>query len=645
MRKILILAANPRDTTRLRLGNEVRAITEGLKRASHRDEFTILQRWAVRPRDLQRAMLEETPQIVHFSGHGGGTAGLYFEDELGNTQLVTGSALAGLFRLIGQKAPIDCVVLNGCYSQAQAEAIVEHVPYVIGMRDSVGDRAALEFAVGFYDALGSGDSVEFAFEAGKVAMALHSTGDESVPVLLKGRSVIVPEVLPETKAQPKEQPLPREEEPPPQRIKQHFPIVLIQGISLGSAVITLILRLLGLLSSLELTAYDFFMRPVKTDDRIVIVGIRDDDLDKWQTTELSDRKLLKILEKINTANPNVVGLDIFRDELQKDPEQVDKAQEHYNALVDYLEKTSNKTVSICLSNARASDPGSRPPFEINDNNRSLIGFSDIIEDPHKESTRIRRQLLRMNARASACNINRSLSYRIALTYLKNEKGITEEATDLDYIKLDKTIFVPVFSGTGGYSSDIDDGGQQILINYRVKEFKEVSAFEIYNTSENSELLEELNNKIVLVGYISNEGPNLSNTDVHNTPIGKVAGVELQAHMVRNIISSVYGEQPLIVAFPINVDLVITIFLAFLGGNSIGFLIWFSKTRNILFTVVAVSTASILSVVIIIVVGYWFAFELWGWWLPLIPSVIGWIMSASSVVAVDVLSNRRGVKVL
>ena len=75
-------------------------------------------------------------------------------------------------------------MLNGCYSQVQAEAIVMHVPYVIGMKDAVSDRAAIEFAVGFYDALGSGESISFAFEMGKVAMALNGTGDEEMPLLL-----------------------------------------------------------------------------------------------------------------------------------------------------------------------------------------------------------------------------------------------------------------------------------------------------------------------------------------------------------------------------------------------------------------------------------------------------------------------------
>ena len=209
MRKLLILTANPKDSKRLRLDKELRDINEGLRRARHRDDFKVISRLATRPRDLRRAVIEESPQMVHFSGHSEGEVGLYFEDESGQGTLVTGSALAGLFRLISQKTSIDCVVLNGCYSQAQAEAIVEHIPYVVGMNDSVGDRAAIEFAVGFYDALGSGSSVEFAFESGKVAMELHSTGDVDVPVLLKGSPLTITEskVLAEPKVQPKQKSL------------------------------------------------------------------------------------------------------------------------------------------------------------------------------------------------------------------------------------------------------------------------------------------------------------------------------------------------------------------------------------------------------------------------------------------------------
>ena len=58
------------------------------------------------------------------------------------------------------------LVLNACYSEIQAEAIHEHVNYVIGMNRAVGDKAAINFAVAFYDGLAAGEDVEFAFELG-----------------------------------------------------------------------------------------------------------------------------------------------------------------------------------------------------------------------------------------------------------------------------------------------------------------------------------------------------------------------------------------------------------------------------------------------------------------------------------------------
>jgi len=84
IRKILVLLANSKSTSILRLDEEVREIDDGLRRASYREQFEWMQRWAVRPRDIHRAMLDTNPQIVHFSGHGAGEKGLIFEDEAGD---------------------------------------------------------------------------------------------------------------------------------------------------------------------------------------------------------------------------------------------------------------------------------------------------------------------------------------------------------------------------------------------------------------------------------------------------------------------------------------------------------------------------------------------------------------------------------
>ncbi len=187
MKRILILSANPNNTNQLRLDEEVREIQAAVDHSKNREQFEIKTRWAVRVDDLQPILLDLTPQIVHFSGHGGGSQGLALENEMGQQQMVSATALAGLFKLF--KANVECVFLNACYSQEQAKAIYQHINCVIGMNQAIGDHAAIKFAKGFYRALASEKTYKEAFEFGCNAIDLQSLPESSTPVLkLKKRS-------------------------------------------------------------------------------------------------------------------------------------------------------------------------------------------------------------------------------------------------------------------------------------------------------------------------------------------------------------------------------------------------------------------------------------------------------------------------
>jgi len=200
VRTLLILAANPKGTERRRLDEEVKKIEQGLERSKRRDQFKLVVKLAVTDDDLRRAMLDNEPEIVHFSGHGSGesqggqgrdlvpvqvkeSGGLAFEDDGGHVQLITGDALARLFELCADS--VKCVVLNACYSEEQANAIAEHIDYVVGMKKAIGDEAAIKFAVGFYDALGAGRDVEKAFKFGCIAIDLKGIPEYLTPVLKK----------------------------------------------------------------------------------------------------------------------------------------------------------------------------------------------------------------------------------------------------------------------------------------------------------------------------------------------------------------------------------------------------------------------------------------------------------------------------
>jgi CHAT domain len=181
MIKILFLGASPIDEVRLRIDEELRDIESGLKLATLRDQFELKSQWAITTKTLQQAMLDEKPTIVHFSGHGS-INGIAVEDSLGNSKLIDNDAIGSLFELFS--VDTKCVVLNSCYSESQANEIAKHIPYVIGMKSSVNDKAAIAFSVGFYTALGAGKDIKFAYRMGTVAIKMEGISGSDLPVLL-----------------------------------------------------------------------------------------------------------------------------------------------------------------------------------------------------------------------------------------------------------------------------------------------------------------------------------------------------------------------------------------------------------------------------------------------------------------------------
>lgn len=185
--KILFLASEPSDASRLRLGQELRDIREKLQLAKYRDRFVLEQRWSLRSTDISQAILDIAPTIVHFSGHGTDTGELFFEDNLGKLHPVQPDALAKLFALVDKQ--VYCVVLNACHSKTQAEAIAEYIPFVIGMNQAIGDQAAIAFAIGFYTALGANLSIEEAYNFGITQIQLQNIPEHLTPILYKNKNL------------------------------------------------------------------------------------------------------------------------------------------------------------------------------------------------------------------------------------------------------------------------------------------------------------------------------------------------------------------------------------------------------------------------------------------------------------------------
>ena len=184
--KILFLAANPAGVHPLRLDEEIREIQQTIKQGRERDNIRIETVWAVRPRDIIQALIDVEPHFVHFAGHGGSDeeswAGL---DDTGGAYIIPVAGLVHAFKTVGQG--VRCVIVNACRTERLAQALAATGPCVIGMRDPVGDRSAIRFSIGFYQALAAGKSIETAFDVGIAQLKMAPHGEDAhVPLLLRG---------------------------------------------------------------------------------------------------------------------------------------------------------------------------------------------------------------------------------------------------------------------------------------------------------------------------------------------------------------------------------------------------------------------------------------------------------------------------
>ena len=183
MPTILFLGANPSDTTRLSLDDEVREIDMRLRGSPEGRRIHVEKEWAVRVTDIQGHLLRCRPGVVHFSGHGTRDGQLLVEDARGDSAPISKTAIGNLFGAL--PAPPCAVVLNACYSAEQALNIAEHIDCVVGMSTAIRDSAAIAFSGAFYRALGFGMSLQTAFELGRNQIELvHSSSQAEIPKLI-----------------------------------------------------------------------------------------------------------------------------------------------------------------------------------------------------------------------------------------------------------------------------------------------------------------------------------------------------------------------------------------------------------------------------------------------------------------------------
>lgn len=175
--KALMLLAAPKDADRLRLDEEVRDLKEKLRVVQNAVvDVVVVNEWAVRVDQIQDALFNEKPQVLHFSGHGD-TGMLFFEDRNGDAAPVDAKSFGELISLHADT--VKCVILSACYSEDVAKAVRAHVPWVIGCDQSIADDAAIAFSRAFYRAMANGQDYQKAFRHARNEVSLNGMSAEA----------------------------------------------------------------------------------------------------------------------------------------------------------------------------------------------------------------------------------------------------------------------------------------------------------------------------------------------------------------------------------------------------------------------------------------------------------------------------------
>ncbi len=381
----------------------------------------------------------------------------------------------------------------------------------------------------------------------------------------------------------------------------------------ASVVITLIVWIvqqLGSLQPLELRIFDLLVRlqpPQKLDSRLLIVTITEADLKK-QGWPLSDQVLAETLIQLQQHQPQVIGIDIYRDLAQ--PPGTEQ-------LIQQLQ-AENIVAITNLGTPRIPPPPNIPP--------ERIGFNDIPVDPDGV---IRRQLLFASTEEETLL---SLSLKLALFYLNN-KGIEPRSYERNpnHMQLGNGVFIPLKFWQGGYTN-IDDLGYQILLNYRQEQIAEtLSIGEVLAAEFDPSLVRD---RIVLIGATA---PSLK--DAFLTPYSAAAfndvmmpGVFIHAHMVSHLLSVAlnnlginepyqFWQSPRLFWFlPRGVEPIWIWGWALIGGM-VTWLIRHPVKQGI-----AVSLA------LISLFGIGYGLFIFKGWLPLIAPGLAFVLSSVSVIA-------------
>ncbi|MEG4455493.1 CHASE2 domain-containing protein [Microcoleus sp. N9_A1] len=370
-------------------------------------------------------------------------------------------------------------------------------------------------------------------------------------------------------------------------------------------VAVMVARLTGALQFWELVTFDRFLRlrpPEPMDDRIVIVGITEEDIQRARTYPIPDREIADLLKRLQAYQPIAIGLDIVRD-IPVEPG---------NAELTSVFRSSKNTIGVEVALPDRSGfivlpPPALPPEQ--------IGFADAVLDADGYQ---RRSLL--GAHNPQQEYRFSLAIRLAERYLEAQ-GIElgNGIRDPDAKRFGSIELTRVQSNSGGYVG-ADADGNQILLNVRsgTMPFRVLSLSQIKSGKVNPDWIQ---GKIVLIGMMSFSAKDLASSGaIAGINPGRIYGVEMQAHETSQIISAVLDRRPLLQVWGEGWEMLWISVWGLLGMSLGRFL---RSPWKILLGLLIGSISPI-------ALCYWLM--LLGWWVPIVPVLLVLVLNGAGLTA-------------
>jgi CHASE2 domain-containing sensor protein len=558
--------------------------------------------------------------ILFFAGHSSSTSDrsrIY----LNQTDSLTITELKSALKKAIERG-LQIAIFNSCDGLGLAKKLTDlQIPQVLVMREPVPDRVAQEFLKYFLEAFARGQSFYLAVREAREK--LQGLEDKFLcatwlPAICQNQGKSPPywhDLLGKSRKKVNST---RKSSPLPATV-WHCNLRQVLFASLAIASVVMGIRHLGIIQPLELKAFDraIELKPQeKPDPRLVVVTVSEEDLQKQKSQvnagSLSDPLLEKLLEKLESLQPRVIGLDIYRDfPVNADRQDLARRLREHDRLIA-LCKISDRTIA---------EPGIAAPPEISSDS---LGFSDFVVDP---DGRVRRQLLALTPElASPCQASYAFSTQLAFRYLATE-GIFPSWNNDGNLQLGKVVFKHLEANTGGYQR-IDTWGHQILLNYRSHNLvaEQVTLTDILEGKVNPQCIKD---RIVLIGKTA-----YSFGDYWLTPYSQnesyqeqISGVMMQAQMTGQILSAVLDGRTLLWVLPPWGEAVLILGWSCLGGILVWRLKlplnWRGAIVKLLITILTIQIG-LYGLCCLLLVQL-------GCWLPLVPAILASVGTSSSLV--------------